>query len=1052
MDFLKPKDVIKTLLAVFVLVFTFLIYLDTMAPTVSFWDCGEFIAVSNTLSVPHPPGSPLYLLLGRVISILPFNGGAALDPVLSEPEFHTIAYRINMLSPIATALANMFLFLIIVRLVVEYRGPIREVSDKWIAYGAGVIGSLAIAFSDSHWFNAVEAEVYSMSIFFTAIVVWLILKWSEKVDEGGAGVRYILLISYMMGLAISVHMLNLLTIPFIALIMYMKLNPEEDGVEMMVHMLATLAVATVAILIAIEMALPETSFEYLRLTEDDRGSKLMTFGVLFTILTAAGLFGVAQVFKGDKRARFWKHTFLMGGAGAAYLAIYMGIIKGMPKMAAFMGNLMDTDDAVTAIGATFILGIILLMVLIYLAPTIYRSRAPEIRTITMSFMLVIIGFTSYEMIFIRSAQDPNIDENDPETVARAVSYLEREQYGSYPVFYRDRWGTNPLNARTAIIGEPVVINNNGKLGKIMAVNGDQVVVEVGGRDLNQKMSNLSSVTNRYTSKIDYFWRYQVNHMYIRYFKWQFWGRTGDESDLKQLWALPLLLGVVGMGYHFNKDSKRAFAVTALFILTGLAIVLYLNQDDPQPRERDYSYVGSFYAFAIWIGIGAAAVLEKLKELKKDSPLFFSGAMAVMALLVPVNMLVANYHTHDRTGNYVAWEYSYNLLNTCEPNGIIFTNGDNDTFPLWYLQEVEGIRKDVRVVNLSLLNTPWYIKQLKEMDPPVPMSLTDEQIDGLGLVRWEERDMFIAPPTDFMDKPEEGSLDQEATGLDWSFKPTVSRQRNPQTGKMVGGLRVQDVMIFEIIRMNKWKYPIYFAVTVSPNNQIGLEQYLRMDGQAYLLRPYKVGMTIDKDVMYDKIINTYRYTNLDNPDVYYPPNVQRLLQNYRKGFLQLVYQYGLSGEANRDQALHILHKMDELVPDKTIPISFMDLYLQIAQMYNELGDKESSRNYMEHALTNGRENQPIMEHIKVAAIWNDLFDATDKSLEILLPLSEEAPNNAQLVYETARAYIKAENPVEGEAWVDRLADLVPNARETSILRARIEQLKQNDEEEAVTPES
>ena len=229
MDFLKPRDMVKTLMALFVLVFTFLIYLDTMAPTVSFWDCGEFIAVSHTLSVPHPPGSPLYLLLGRVISMLPITGGAALDPILNEPQFHNIAYRINLLSPLATAFANMFLFLIIARLVVEWRGKVKDATDKWIAYGGALVGSLTIAFSDSHWFNAVEAEVYSMSIFFTAIVVWLILKWSEKVDEGGAGSRYILIISYMMGLAISVHMLNLLTIPFIALIMYMKLNPKDDG-------------------------------------------------------------------------------------------------------------------------------------------------------------------------------------------------------------------------------------------------------------------------------------------------------------------------------------------------------------------------------------------------------------------------------------------------------------------------------------------------------------------------------------------------------------------------------------------------------------------------------------------------------------------------------------------------------------------------------------------------------------------------------------------------------------------------------------------------------
>jgi len=1040
MDFLKPRDMVKTLLAAFVFFFTFLVYLKTMAPTVSFWDCGEFIAVSNTLSVPHPPGSPLYLLLGRVISLLPFNGGAALDPILAEPQFHTIAYRITMLSPLATAFANMFLFLIIVRLVLEWRGPIKDASDKWIAYGGGLVGSLTIAFSDSHWFNAVEAEVYSMSIFFTAIVVWLILKWSEKVDEGGAGTRYILIISYMMGLAISVHMLNLLTIPFIALIMYAKLNPEEDGVEMMVNMLAVLGIGAIALMVAIEIALPATSTEYLRLSDGDRSSKLMTMGLILSVITAGGLYGLSQVFKADRRRRFWKQAILMGAAGAAYLLIAVGIIKGIPKVGSFMGGLLNTDDAVSAIGATFTVSIGGLMALIYFAPSIWRARATELRVGVIAFMLVLVGFTSYQTIFIRSAQNPNIDENDPETVARAVSYLEREQYGSYPVFYRDRWGENPLNRNTATPGRVVKVNSTGKIGEIVSTNGEQIVIKVGGREMNQRVSNLSAITNGYTSRSDFFWRYQINHMYIRYFKWQFWGRIGDKADISQLWALPFLLGLLGLGHHFARDSKRAFSVLALFMLTGFAILLYLNQDDPQPRDRDYSYVGSFFAFAIWIGIGAAALLEKLKDWKKGSPALFSAVIAVMILAIPLNMLRANYHTHDRTGNYVAWEYSYNLLNTCEPDAIIFTNGDNDTFPLWYLQEVEGIRTDVRVVNLSLLNTPWYIKQLKKMDPPVPISLSDKDIEGMGLYPWEEREMTVPAPTSSYDKPETGTLEEGVTGLRWNLQPTISRQTNPETGKMRGGLRVQDIMIYEILRMNEWKQPIYFAVTVSPSNQIGLGDYLRMDGQAYQLMPYKVGLSIDKDVMYDKIVDTYRYTNLDNPDVYYPPNVQRLLQNYRKGFLQLVYEYGLTGDENREKALSILHKMDELVPDETIPITFVDLYLQIAQMYLQLDDEESARRYMDNAFKNGRENIALMEKVKVASIWNDLLDDTEKALEILLPLSMEAPNNAQMAYEIARAYVKAENVVDGEEWVNRLASLAPMARETRTLQEMIAALK------------
>jgi len=865
----------------------------------------------------------------------------------------------------------------------------------------------------------------------------------KKVDEGGAGTRYILIISYMMGLAISVHMLNLLTIPFIALIMYMKLNPKEDGVEMMVNMLEVVAVMAVAIMIGIEMALPETSSEYLRLTAADRSSQLMVLLVIFAVITGGGLYGISQIFKAERRKRFWKQVFLMAAAGAAYLIIYLGIIKGMPKMANFMGNLLNTTDAVTAIGATFTVSIALLIALIYFAPSIFKSWAVEVQISTMALLMVLVGFTSYETIFIRSSQNPNIDENDPETVARAVSYLEREQYGSYPVFYRDRWGETPLNNRTAVPGRVVKVKNNGKIGEVISAQNDQVIIKVDGREVNQRISNLSVIVNGYRSQMDYFWTYQVNHMYIRYFKWQFWGRSGNESDLSQLWGIPFLLGLLGMGHHFAKDSRRAFAVMALFVLTGLAILLYLNQDDPQPRERDYSYVGSFFAFAIWIGIGAAAALEKLKEWKKGSPLFFSGAIAIMLLVIPLNMLRANYHEHDRSGNYIAWEYSYNLLNTCDPDGIIFTNGDNDTFPLWYLQEVEGIRKDVRVVNLSLLNTPWYIKQLKNISPQVDISFSDEQIDGLGLMRWEERDMSIQGPAESYDRPETGTLEPGASGLNWSLEPTVSRQKNAQSGKFVGGLRVQDAMIYEIIRMNQWKKPIYFAVTVSPSNQIGLSEYLRMDGQAYQLMPYKVGLNIDEDVMYDKIINTYRYTNINNPDVYYPQNVQRLLQNYRKGFLQLVYEYGFNDEESRQKSLHILHKMDELVPDETIPITYMDLYLQIAQMYYELKDETSSRKYMENALSRGREDLPVLEQVKVASVWNDLFDETELALEILLPLSMEAPMNAQIVYEVARAYVKTENVEEGEIWVNRLSTLAPTARETRTLQGMIQELKAKD---------
>ena len=987
----KSRDSVKILLGLFVFLFSFFIYVDTLAPSVSFWDCGEFIATSYTLGVPHPPGSPFFLLLGRFFSMLPFHGGGASDPAMMEGTFHQIAYRVNMLSPLATAFANLFLYLIIVRLVVEYRGKIKDGTDRWIAYGGGVIGSLALAFSDSHWFNAVEAEVYAMSIFFTAIVVWLILKWSEKVDEGHVGARNILIISYMMGLAISVHMLNLLAIPFVGLIMYYKLYPKQDGTEFMVHVLSMLAVLLVVTLIAVNMIMPATSTEYLRLTDTQLQSKMISLAVLWLVLGVGGMFGLAQIFKGDRRKRFWQHLFVVIGSAGAFIIIFAGIIKGVPKIAEIVAVALNTDRAVKAVSVALVLMGGILAGLAYLAKLLPRYRN-EVRLGLIALFLVLIGYTSYETIFIRSSQNPIIDENDPETTRQAVAYLEREQYGSYPMFYRDRW----------------------------------------------------SQEGQYTSESDFFWRYQVNHMYIRYFKWQFWGRIGNNADFRQLWALPFLLGLAGLGHHFYKDPKRAFGVTALFIMTGLAIIIYLNQDDPQPRERDYSYVGSFFAFAIWIGIGASALLEKMTEWFKKPKPYLAMTMVVLFLAVPVNLLLANYHEHNRTGNYVAWEYSYNLLNSCEQDGILFTNGDNDTFPLWYLQEVEGVRKDVRVVNLSLLNTPWYIMQLKTQEPKVKIRLSDDVIANIGLVPWEEREYSIPGPDPGMqtDKPQTSAVapaDTEYAGIRFDLKPTIARRRNPNTGKLTGGLKVQDLMILEILQANRWQKSVYFAVTIAPSNKLGLDDYLRMDGQVFKVLPYKVGNAIDAPLLYDNMINKYRYTNLNDPNVNYSENVRRLLQNYRSGFLQLVYYYGQQQHDN-EKALEVLKFMDEHLPDAVIPNTYAELYLQIAQLYAQYGDSTMARHYLENFFEHGRgEGDPVV-NARVAGYWSDIFDENDRALSILLPLTTGLQQNAYVSYELSRLYLKEGDLEKAEEWINSLASLAPNAQETQQLKRQLTMLR------------
>jgi len=535
-------DRTKLILGAFVFLSSLVLYLLTVAPTVSFWDCGEFIACSYTLGVPHPPGSPLFILIGRFFSLLP----TAADPAL----------RVNLMSPLSSALANLLVFLIIVKLVKIWRGgELESTRDKLVAYVGGFVGAMAFAGSDSHWFNAVEAEVYAMSTFATALVVWLILRWAERSEEPGHE-RYLLLIAYVMGLAIGVHLLNLLALPVIALVMYFK------------------------------------KYEF----------QWSTF-----FMTAAITLG-------------------------AFLVVYLGVIKGLAKVMSI--------QYVGGYFGFFIVGLIVVGIFLW-AWWATRENKQILALSLMAISLIFIGYTSYSMIYIRANQDPFINENDPSTPEKFVSYLEREQYGQHSILDREGVWQDSKNDPGAQIADKV------------------------------------------NSTRGFVWEYQIKHMYIRYFNWQFIGRIGDNVDPSQFYMLPFLLGLFGMFHHFNRDGKRGLVVLALFIMTGLAVIAYLNQPDPQPRERDYSYVGSFMAFAIWIGIGASGLLELIfDKLKGGVQQITSYALiVVLVLAIPVQMIGKNYHSHDRSGNYVAWDYSYNILETCEPNGIIFTNGDNDTFPL-----------------------------------------------------------------------------------------------------------------------------------------------------------------------------------------------------------------------------------------------------------------------------------------------------------------------------------------------------------------------------------
>ena len=893
------------MIAAIIFLITFVIYFDTMSPTVSYWDCGEFIAVSHTLGVPHPPGSPFFLLLGRIFSMIPFN--------------EDIAFRVNIISPIVSALAVMLLYLTIVKIVTHWRGKVENLTDVLIVFGGASVGALTFAFTDSHWFNAVEAEVYAFSTFFTAIVVWLILLWNEKANQSGHE-RYILIIAYMIGLATGLHLLNLLTIPFVTLIIYF------------------------------------------------RKYKLEWQSFSITVIITAIIFFV----------------------------IHNGIIKGLPKMAAGFLGVSGTALVILSVFGLMVWAIMNKQNLLSIAAT--------------SVVLILIGYSTYTLIYIRSNQDPTIDENDPETVKAMISYLEREQYGSVGQFPRR---FNGLRQMYEVAGPP--------------------------RGENRTYTARQKAQYRKTDldkQWDFFWDYQIKKMYNRYFLWQFAGRgPSTEQGVTPMGAnsredgvawtqfglpLALILGLLGMVYQGIKDQRMSFSIMSLFLLTGYAVILYLNQDDPQPRERDYSYVGSFFAFSIWIGAGVAAVGEFIQSKisnKEISTRVISIALVLSILFVPVVMLSVNYHSHDRSGNYVAWDYSYNILQSVGPNGILFTNGDNDTFPLWYLQEVENVRKDVAVVNLSLLNTPWYIKQWKEARPDETkfINLTDKKVDEITsqLTRWEERKMQVPVKND----PEniEGYIE-------WTLKPTFAGQ----------ALRVQDVMILKIIKDAGWEVPIYFAVTVSQSNRIGLDPYLDMQGLTFQLKSHKTS-PVDQEMMYKNLMTKigpddwssgftmagfnsqndngytnwsreyqpgYMFRNLGNKETYYNDQVIRLLQNYRSAYMQLAVTYYMDYQQEKrkktpdeyvltdlsEKAITVLDQMRFNIPESTIPITSEDLHYQVARLYGDLDRKESMKNILDELIS--MKGLSPSNKVEYANVYFRELDDTETAINILSGLQNE----------------------------------------------------------------
>jgi hypothetical protein len=639
--------------------------------------------------------------------------------------------------------------------------------------------------------------------------------------------------------------------------------------------------------------------------------------------------------------------------------VYPGIVQFLPSFlnGTFQG--MHND----------IFPIIPLVLIIAAAYGVFRSvrtKQKVLHIACLSFLLVVLGYSTYFEVLMRAnADNLPINENNPNNLSNFVSYISREQYGDVPWLKGASWDNEQQN----------------------------YVEKLFPRRYSQEPMHEPTRVN-YTSDGDFFWRYQVNHMYIRYLLWNYVGSDGDAQDsgvnASRTWAIPFLLGLLGLYYHFKRDWKMGLAFLSMFLLMGIIFALYQNQQEPQPRERDYFYAGSYFVFSLWIGMGVIAILDFIKKQftgKRFYEIGTAGVLTLAVIAVPVNFVRINWFSHDRSQNYIAWDYSYNLLQSCEPNAILFTNGDNDTFPLWYLQDVEGVRTDIRVVNLSLVNTPWYIAQLKNSMPhganKVPISLTDQQIERISPYRWTPQDVPLPVPKEVIQQY--GVTDTSIINqgkISW-------RMAGQQYSQDVRFLRVQDIMVQDIVRANHWERPIYFAVTCSPDSKIGLDNYLWMEGLSMRLRPVKIGTAdngLDPKLMAANFLaknvvpsktpqHGYLYRNLDNPHVYYDENVQRMIMNYRGGFMRIA-DYFSRVENNKEKAHLALEQMEEALPLDVIPMQDWSYTYYVARIFNDLGDKERFEKYAK-----------VVEERCLGLINAGTVEATDASRNPYLVMSE-----------------------------------------------------------------
>jgi hypothetical protein len=986
------------------------IFIITSEPSASFWDCGEFISCSYKLEVGHPPGAPTFLLLGRLISLLSF-GNVAL-----------VARLINSLSSICSGLSVMFLFWIITymakKFFVDTNNTEADKGNMYAVLGAGIVGAMAFTFCDSLWFSAVEGIVWAMSSFFTAIIFWCATKWDRETNARDS-YHWIILIGFLIGLSIGVHLLNLLAIPAMGLLYYFKYyKPSFKGllIATLISLGITGAIFSIIIPQLVDL-FAKTELLFVNSFELPFNSGSLFLALLFGGIIFGGIF---YTIKEDLKPGYRNLLLLMS-------AIFLLLI--------LLGS--------TGAGSFFIRLIIvgLLITLFYFI----RNKKTILNTLVLTFAFMLIGYSTYMILVIRANAGTPLNENAPKNAISLLSYLNREQYGDWPVLYGQYYNA-PQDSKVPAKDGSLYYTRDDKKGKYVITddrkgsipNYDSRFctlfprmwksekadlyknwVDIKGTPISVTRGNgETTVINKpsFSENLGFFWRYQFGFMYWRYFMWNFVGRQNDvqgfgkpvdgnwvsgidaidkslvgpvdllPENLKNkgtshFYFLPLLIGLIGLFYHFKFRYQDGLVVLLFFFMTGLAIILYLNQGPGEPRERDYAYAGSMMAFSIWIGIGVIALYNQLKTRLK--PLLAAVIVTIVCFFaVPFVMGKNGWAGHDRSGRYTMFDFASNYLNSCAPNAILFTNGDNDTFPLWYAQEVMGVRRDVRVVNLSLLNTDSYIYAMTRKayeSEPLPISMTLNQYrngtrDAVyiydnesvkGQVELKELMNFV-----LSDDPSTKLSTQSGKKLEYfpthNIKLTIDKKTVLATGTVPPekadsivdvmtwdlkgyGVQKNDLTVLDILAHNNWKRPVYFSITTGDEAYIGLQKYFQLEGLAYRLVPLNAhnldGQTgnVYSKAMYDNVMNKFKWGNMQDSTVYLDETNMRMTMNFRNIFSRLAI--GLIQEGKKDSAIKVLDKCMAVMPESSVPYNYF--MLPIAESYYQAGATEKANKIMLH---------------------------------------------------------------------------------------------------------